>query len=154
MGFPFLFILFSVTAGLVVGGLLGRRMAMRVRRRQLRGTLAAFPALLSTPSGWVEGTLRYRAEELQWFRDSSVTPIPEVRLERHLLEMDRLRPEDELVRSLEKAHPHEVDSGWVVARFSSPSRETPVHLALGFDESAGICAWLEAWGTVGRGHWR
>lgn len=147
-------ILLGILAGLIAGGFLGRRMAMRVRRRQLRGTLAAFPALLSTPDGWVEGTLRYRAEELQWFRDSSVRPIPEVRLERHLLEMERLRPEEELVRSLERAHPHEADSGWVVARFSSPALDAPVHLALGFDESAGICAWLEAWGSVGRGHWR
>lgn len=131
-----------------------RVMAATVRRSQLRSTLAAFPAFIEEQDGtWAEGTARYQEEALEWFRDGSVSRSPELRLPRHLLEMKRHAGDSAATRSL---HSRGSSAGqdWIVADFTSPELEKPVTMALGFKESAGVSAWIEAWGSVGRGHWR
>ncbi|MFC4805824.1 DUF2550 family protein [Falsarthrobacter nasiphocae] len=124
-----------------------------MRRRQLRRTLGAFPALLLRDGVWHEGTAHTRPDAIHWYKDASVRPGSCLRLGRRRLDMQRLAPESALTRSVRDSGGPE-RHGWVVVRFSSPDLVYDEFLAMDFAASAGVCAWIEALGVVGLGDWR
>lgn len=137
------FLLDSVAAVIVVCLLVVLLLAaLAVRRRVLSRAGGAFSCALrrkhageTTPRGWLLGVARYADERVEWFRIFSLSPRPQMILERRGLVINERRAPEGIEAY---AVPH--DS--VV--LTCTDRIGPVDLALPAAAATGLLVWLEA----------
>jgi hypothetical protein len=116
--------------------------SLAVRRRVLSRAGGAFSCALrrkhaggTTPRGWILGVARYADEEVEWFRIFSLSPRPQVRLDRRGLVIQERR----VPQGMEA---HAVPHDSVV--LTCTDRSGPVDLAVPAAAATGLLVWLEA----------